>query len=58
MTSSRVRRIAPLLALAAFTLVPAPVAAQDDEEERVLRICQQLGQAELEVGIDGHDPGR
>ncbi|WP_420449222.1 carboxypeptidase regulatory-like domain-containing protein [Candidatus Palauibacter sp.] len=53
MTSPRVRRIAPLLALAAFTLAPGPVAAQDDEEERVLRICRQLGNAELEVGIEG-----
>lgn len=53
MISSRVRGIAPLLALAAFTLAPGTVAGQDEEEERVLRICQQLGQAELEVGIDG-----
>ena len=52
-------RVAPLLtpaaalALAAVALVPSPAAGQEEEEERVLRICRQLGQAELEVGIEG-----
>ena len=52
--SSRFRHgIAPLVALAAVVLAPSPAAGQDEEEERVLRICRQLGQAELEVGIEG-----
>ncbi len=55
-----VRGSAPLLALAAVALAPvavaltpSPVAGQEEEEERVLRICRQLGNSELEVGIEG-----
>jgi len=44
---------AALLALAAAALAPSPAAGQEDEEEGILRICRQLGQAELEVGIEG-----
>lgn len=44
---------AVVLALAAVAVAPYPAAAQEEEEERVLRICRQLGQAELEVGIEG-----
>ena len=43
---------AAALALAAGALAPYPAMGQE-EEERVLRICRQLGQAELEVGIEG-----
>ncbi|MDE2661935.1 MAG: carboxypeptidase regulatory-like domain-containing protein [Gemmatimonadota bacterium] len=53
------RGVAPLLApaaalvLAAAALAPFPAAGQEEEEERILRACRQLGQAELEVGIEG-----
>ena len=52
-TRPPLRGIVPLLPLAALTLAPGTVAGQDDEEERTLRICRQLGLSELEVGIDG-----
>lgn len=52
-THPPLRGIAPFLALAAVALAPGPAAGQEEEEERILRICRQLGQAELEVGIEG-----
>ena len=47
------RGAAPLLALTSVALAPYPAAGQEEEEERVLRTCRQLGQAELEIGIEG-----
>ena len=42
------------LACAALLLAAAPLAGQEEEEEdRTIRECEQLGNANLEVGIDG-----
>ena len=43
---------AALLALPALLLTVAPVFGQE-EEDRTIRACEQLGNADLEVGIDG-----
>ena len=44
---------AALLALPALLLTVAPVFGQEEEEDRTIRACEQLGNADLEVGIDG-----
>ena len=42
------------VAFAALLLVAGPLAGQEEEEEdRTIRACEQLGNANLEVGIDG-----
>ncbi len=47
--SRRSRRAALFL-----LFLPAYLAAQEDQEqERVLRVCEQMGRSELEVGIEG-----